>query len=364
MTSVSLKTGAGHRPPSLFWFTLLCSLLGALWSLNLFPQGPMTFRIQTTVVLNSSRLDVLNEMLDTSSPSWQHPACISLRKVETKELATAHSAQPVATMTQADLPNLHRVILESEWNQRLNAEEFKLWLGSITEPSSKKLEQTATARELRWVNYKLDLANRYKSADELRSGEFIPETVAAQTVAFAKDRAVLQADTTIDKAGADSKVASLQRRESELRKQLESERFHLSGTVSVTSLSKWHPYVSKDPLIAPMLGLLLGAITGMSLAYLLRRKREYTYLASPNYESTLQELQIPLFHVGSKRDLSSVTDPNPRTNHHLQWWISGCEWSLLFWGASAAIRFAIDANWRDLSISQPLLALARLFTTV
>ena len=368
MTSVSRKSGAPHRPPSILWFTLLCSLLGALWSLNLFPQGPMTFRIQSTVVLNSSRLDVLNEMLNDTHPALQHPACVSLRKVATKELASAHSAQPVATRNQADLPDLHCVTLESEWNQRLSIEEFKAWLATLTEPSAKKLDNTATARELRWIHYKLDLANRYRSADELRPHDPSSSTVPAQTVGFTKQSNSVPSDSTLAVANTTPSstinVASLQQRAAALQSQLQSERFHLMGTVSVTSLSKWYPFITKDPLIAPMVGLLLGAMAGIGLAYLLRRKPAHSFSTSNNYETTLHELQIPLFRVGAKRELTVTAKPETRSSNHLQWWISGCEWSLLFWGASAAVRFAIDANWRDLSISQPLLALARLFTSV
>lgn len=362
MTSVTRKSGAKNHRPSILWFTLLCSLLGALWSLNLFPQGPMTYRIQTTVVLNSSRLEVLQEKLNSPAPSLDHPACVALRKLETKELASSASAQPLATRSESQLPDLHRVVLETEWNKRLDTEDIKSWLATFTEPTAKKLSNTPTARELRWIAYRLDLAKRYELADESRSTEETGNTVVAKTVGFSKETA--NAEKNSDAVSSTvMDVTSLQQRHRLLQSQLQAERFDLMGTVSITSLSKWNPHVAQDPLIAPLVGLLLGAFAGFGLAYLMKQKPIQSYATASTYESTLTELQIPLFHLGSRSSDSEVKNESA-SGKHLNWWISGCEWSLLFWGTSAAIRFAIDSNWRDLSVTQPLLALARLFTSV
>lgn len=363
MTSVTRKSGAKNHRPSVLWFTLLCSLLGALWSLNLFPQGPMTYRIQTTVVLNSSRLEVLQEKLNTPAPSLNHPACIALRKLETKELSSSASAQPLATRSESQLPDLHRVVIETEWNQRLDAEGIKNWLATLTEPTAKKLSNTPTARELRWVAYRLDLAKRYELADESRSTEETENTVVAKTVGFSKEEAANAEKTSDADSSTVLDVTSLQHRHSLLQSQLQSERFDLLGTVSITSLSKWNPYVAQDPLIAPLVGLFVGAIAGFGLAYLMKQKPVQSFAAASTYESTLTELQIPLFHLGTRSSEPEVKNESG-SGKHLSWWISGCEWSLLFWGTSAAVRFAVDSNWRDLSVTQPLLALARLFTSV
>ena len=374
MTSVPRKSVAISRPPSILWFTILCSLLGALWSLNLFPQGPISFRVQTTVVLNSVRLEALQEILDDPSRSLKHPKCLSIRKVEAKELVSSQLAQPVTFRDPLELPDLHRVTIESTWAQRLAPSDVKAWLATLTEPSLKKLDNSQTARELRWVNYKLDLARRYSSADATRSDDFAASKIAAKTVGFSGQEIPTNHHSPTRLGGTSPErvidLATLQQRETILRNQLQSERLHLIGTVSIAALSKWNPYATNDPLIAPILGLLLGAFMGMSLAYLLRRAPAQPYTKSSDYASTLQELQIPFFTLSSDGDKEgdepSRLRPSAETHHgnHLQWWISGCEWSLLFWGISAALRFAIDANWRDLSISQPLLALARLFSSV
>jgi|GEM_PF-2274237 hypothetical protein len=369
MTSVLRKSGASHARPSILWFTLLCSLLGALWSLNLFPQGPVTFRVQTTVVLNSSRLDVLEQMLASDHPSLHHPDCRVLRKLSAKELASKTSDYPVATRTETELPDLHCITLESEWNRKVDAETIKSWLSTLTEPSTKILSNTQTARDLRWVTYKLDLAQRYQTADAERNTDASERTIAAQTVGFSTEEQADEADaklamlqTKSNSVGID--IGALEQKAAALTQQLQSERFDLMGTVSLSSLSKWTPKVSKDPLVAPMIGLLIGAVAGVSLAYVLRRKPTTKTTNYSHYASTLEELQIPLFHVGPKVERSESAQHEQTQRRHLQWWISGCEWSLLFWGLSAAVRFTIDSNWRDLSISQPLIALARLFSSV
>lgn len=369
MTSVLRKSGASHARPSILWFTLLCSLLGALWSLNLFPQGPVTFRVQTTVVLNSSRLAVLEQMLTADHPTLLHPDCRVLRKLSAKDLASKATDCPVATRTETELPDLHCITLESEWNRKVDVEAIKSWLSTLTEPSTKILNNTQTARDLRWVSYKLDLARRYQTADAERSTDGDEKTIAAQTVGFSTEEQTDEADTKLAMVQPKSKgvgidVGALEQKAAALTQQLQSERFDLMGTVSLSSLSKWTPKVSKDPLIAPMVGLLIGAIAGVSLAYALRRKSTTKTTDYSHYASTLQELQIPLFHVGPKVEKSESSQHVQPHRRHLQWWISGCEWSLLFWGLSAAIRFAVDSNWRDLSISQPLIALARLFSSV
>lgn len=118
-----------------------------------------------------------------------------------------------------------------------------------------------------------------------------------------------------------------------------------------------------------MMGLVIGALAGVSLAFVLRRKSAHDKSSLSAYASTLEELQIPFFQVGPQvEETAQPSREHSQRSHlqrsHLQWWISGCEWSLLFWGISATARFAIDSNWRELSISQPLLALARLFSSV
>jgi hypothetical protein len=324
--------------------------------------------------LNSVRLEALQEILDDPSRSLKHPKCLSIRKVEAKELVSSQLAQPVTFRDPLELPDLHRVTIESTWAQRLAPSDVKAWLATLTEPSLKKLDNSQTARELRWVNYKLDLARRYSSADATRSDDFAASKIAAKTVGFSGQEIPTNHHSPTRLGGTSPErvidLATLQQRETILRNQLQSERLHLIGTVSIAALSKWNPYATNDPLIAPILGLLLGAFMGMSLAYLLRRAPAQPYTKSSDYASTLQELQIPFFTLSSDGDKEgdepSRLRPSAETHHgnHLQWWISGCEWSLLFWGISAALRFAIDANWRDLSISQPLLALARLFSSV
>lgn len=334
----------------------------------------MTFRVQTTVVLNSVRLEALQEILDEPSRPLKHPNCLTIRKVEVKGLVSSQAEQPVTTRDQLQLPDLHRVTIESTWTERLGPSEVKTWLTTLTEPSLKKLDNSPTARELRWVNYKLDIAQRYSSADATRSDEFASSKIAAQTVGFSGKEipSTNHSGTRLGGASAERiiDIAALQQRETILRSQIQSERLHLIGSVSIAALSKWKPDVTNDPLIAPILGLLVGAFMGMSLAYLLRRTPAQPYTKSSDYASTLQELQIPFFTLSSdgdrKGDESDRLKPSTETRNgnHLQWWISGCEWSLLFWGISAALRFSIDTNWRDLSISQPLLALGRLFSSV
>jgi len=366
MTSVSPPSKTTRPTASILWFTLLCSLLGALWALNVFPQGPLSFRIRTTVVLNSSRLDRLEQILSQTTEGSTYPDCVLLKIAARQELTSITDQDPVQARTQSELPKLYRVTLDSSWKKRIPVTELKDWLSELTEPSARELRQSTSASELRWTQYKINLAKQYKAADEDRVSWKRDTNLSVQTASFTSGKSTLESSQLPTSSPSLLNVASLQERETALRNQVASEHKQLIGTASIIAMSQWSPFVASDPLLAPILGLVLGALTGITIAALLRHRQsvDHRFLATSSYRETLQELGIPLFHI-AENSIEQIASREVRSKKdHLSWWINGCEWSLLFWIAAVAVRFAFDPIWRDMSISQPLLALARLFTVI
>ena len=269
MTPVSSKAVAIRPSSSIVWFALLCSLLGALWSLNLFPQGPLTFRIRTTVVLPSSRFQILEQRLEQGFAPQQHPSCLLVQKIESKELRPSAPAQPVEALAESDLPQLYRVTLDSVWSSRVDSKQLQTWLSSLTEPSTKQLSFTDTARKLRWVRYKLELAQRYQASDvqHLKSEAYPKPTI--QIASYSKEKTTLEnveSTSTTPPQESLGELDLLRHKKNDLESQLERERRRLVGTISISSLSQWTPLVAKDPLIIPIVGLVAGALLGMVLA--------------------------------------------------------------------------------------------------
>ena len=366
MTSGSPHPKKTRPASSISWFTLLCSLLGALWALNVFPQGPLTFRIQTTVVLNSSRLDRLEQNLSQATGVSTYADCVLLKIAACEELTSTADKDPVQTRTQIDLPKLYRVTLDIHCKKRIPVTELRDWITERTEPSARQLSQSTASSELRWTRYKIHLAQQYKSADENRFSLKDDTNLFVQAASFTPGKPSLESTKPASSYASMVNVASLQEREIALRNQLASEHTRLAGTVSVIAISHWIPFVTSDPLLAPILGLVLGAFAGITIAAFLRQKRaiDQRYPATSSYQETLQGLGIPLFHIAEHGERSIASLELNSKKDHLSWWINGCEWSLLFWIAAVGARFAFDPNWRDISISQPLLALAHLFTVI
>jgi len=366
MTSVSPHPKTSRPASSIFWFTLLCSLLGALWALNIFPQGPLSFRIQTTVVLNSSRLDRLEQILAQGIGESPSTDCVYMKVAACEELSSTADKDPVQALTQSDLPKLYRVTLDSNWKKRIPVRELRDWISELTEPSAKGLTQSTAASELRWTEFKIDLAQQYKAADENRVSWNLDTNISVRAASYTPGNSSSQSTTPPTSSAPMLNVASLQKREVALRSQLDTEHKRLMGTASIIAISQWSPIVTSDPLLAPILGLLLGALSGVTIAVFSRKKRVINqgFHATSRYRETLQELGIPLFHIAEQSEGTISSTEVNSTKDHLSWWINGCEWSLLFWIAAVGVRFAFDPIWRDISISQPLLALARLFTVI
>ena len=347
MTTASLNSQSRRGIATVLWFTTLCSLLGALWALNLFPQAP----------INQDNL---------------HNNCINIRLVDCKNLTSPKRHSPVEIASN-QLPELHTVVLESHWSQRVSATDVKEWLAIFSQPSPLALRDIRVARELRWVQYRISLAKDYASADKQR-GSFGNDSnsIPLQTVSYQSNSADSNSAATLplNKSPASNALdlTALVEKESHLRNQFNEEHVKLMGTISLSSLSKWSPVASSDPLVVPILGLFLGAIIGMTLAYLLKSNKSKNVEPGSDYENVLKSFAIPLFRLVDS-SANTTTESLPPTRswtavRHLPWWISGCEWSLLAWGVFAVGRFVLDPVWRELSVSQPLVALARLFSVL
>lgn len=372
MTTASLNSQSRHGFATVLWFTTLCSLLGALWALNLFPQAPITYRTQTTVILNSSRLETLKARLASPNQDNLHNNCISIHLLDCKDLTSPEAQSPVE-IASSQLPDLYTVVLESRWNQRVAATDVKEWLAVFSQPSTVALRDLQVAKDLRWVQYRISLAKDYATADKQRdSSGSESKPIPLQTVSYKSNSAESNSTSPLSLSNSTPSNAldltALVEKESLLRNQLNEEHAKLMGTISLSSLSKWSPAVSSDPLLVPILGLFLGAVVGFTLAYLLQSTKSKNTEPGSDYENVLKSFAIPLFRLEDSSGTSATEIIRPARSwqafRQLPWWISGCEWSLLAWGVFAAGRFVFDPMWRELSVSQPLVALARLFSVL
>lgn len=374
------------RSYNLVWFIALCALLGALWSLNLVPQGSLRFHLRTTVVVSSGRLYTLQSRIH-SAKGWvitnggEAPAdqsCLAVNILQQKAIRQANDQPGLKLRSPESLPNLHLVELHTIWPRQVTHETVKAWLEQLTKPTKADYQESKLARQIRWLEYRAQLAKQYQKNDisrtQLLAANEVGDTLSA--VAFANHSQDTSSSspevTTANNQISANSVESLEQEIAALRKQMEVEEQKRIGTLSFSTISDWQPFVSSQPLMIPLLGLFLGTLCGIMLAILVRTRNMKRLAYANHFHSLLKENNIPLYVISRQPNYDDGRAPKSLLQRsriteslsRVDWWITGCEWSLLCWGTIAACRFIIDPMWRSLIVSQPLAALARLFIAI
>jgi len=305
-------------------------------------------------------------------------SCLAVNILQQKAIRQANDQTGLKLRSPESLPNLHLVELHTIWPSQVTHRTVKAWLEQLTKPTKADSQESKLARQIRWLEYRVQLAKQYQKNDttrtQLLAANELGDTVSA--VAFAnhsQDPSLSSPEvTTANNQISANSVESLEQEIASLRKQMEVEVQKRIGTLSFSTISDWQPFVSSQPLLIPLSGLFMGTLCGITLAILVRTRNKKRLAHANNFHSLLQENNIPLYVVARRPNYDDGRVPRSLLQRsriteslsRVDWWITGCEWSLLCWGAIAACRFVIDPMWRALIVSQPLAALARLFIAI
>lgn len=355
-------TAATQSLTSFFWMCTLCALLGALWALNIAPQPALQYQTRSLVVLSNSRLEALlhqlksREDISVASSAPHSATLLSLKKAGKRSESFA-----ISTASQDELPVLNVIEIRSNWKQPVELKAIEQWVAAISSPVSSTPQELDLERTARWLQWKLKTIEHY----ETTSLQY--ESRNVQSAAFDSER---NNETKVTTASIQTPTPNvkdqLTKQLDSIEAKLKSEKESKQGQITLQASSAWNPVVKSAPILVPISGLLLGALSGAILCWLLQPRSKHSTSALSQYQSILTAKGIPLLTIRGTTSFSPTTPPGNLFRkigsvNRLQWWMAGCEWSLLLWGICIVGRFLVDPLWRSLAVSQPLAALANLF---
>lgn len=355
-------TVATQSITSFFWMCTLCALLGALWALNIAPQPALQYQTRSLVVLSNSRLEALlhqiksHEDISKASTAPHSATLLSLKKAGKRGESFA-----ISTASQDELPVLNVIEIRSNWKQPVELKAIQDWVATISSPVSASPQELDLERTARWLQWKLKTIEHYETTSIQLEGRIV-QSAAFDSESNNKTQVTTASIQTPTSSAKDQLLEQLD----SIEVKLNSERESQQGQITLQASSAWNPVVKSAPILVPISGLLLGALAGAVLCWLLQPRKNNSFSGLSQYQNVLNTKGIPLLTIHG----TSPYSPMPSTGslfrkvgsvNRLQWWMAGCEWSLLLWGVCIVGRFLFDPLWRSLAISQPLAAIANLF---
>lgn len=340
----------------------LCALLGALWALNIAPQPALQFETRSLVVLSNNRLEaLLHQIKHFKNSSHALPAPDSVSLLSLKKAGKRSEAFAISTASKDELPVLNVIEIRSNWKQPVEPKTIETWVAKISSPVSATPQELELERTARWLQWKLKTTEHY----ETTSIQY--DNPKVQAVVFDSSS---KNESRVTTASIQSPTPSLRdqliQQLDSVEARLKNEKQSKQGQISLQTSSAWNPVVKSAPILVPVSGLLVGALAGAALCWLVHPRKSNSMPSLCEYQRILTAKGIPLLTI---RGTSSYSPPTSTSGlfrkvgsvNRLQWWMAGCEWSLLFWGICIVGRFITDPLWRSLAVNQPLAALANLF---
>jgi hypothetical protein len=340
----------------------LCALLGALWALNIAPQPALQYQTRSIVVLSNNRLEALLHQLkqfEDSSSALTAPDSVSLLSL--KKAGKRSESFAISTASQDELPVLNIIEIRSNWKQPVEPKTIEAWVAKISYPVAATPQQLELERTARWLQWKLKTTAHYETTSLQIDN---PDVQAVVFDSSSKN------ESRVTTASVQSPTSSLRdqliQQLDSVESRLKQEKQRKQGQISLQASSAWNPVVKSAPILLPVSGLLLGALAGAVLCWLVHPRKNTSMSGLTQYQSILTAKGIPLLTIHGTSSYSPPTSTSGLFRkvgsvNRLQWWMAGCEWSLLLWGICIVGRFLTDPLWRSLAVNQPLAALANLF---
>lgn len=358
-------TAATQSRTSFFWMCSLCAILGALWALNIAPQPALQYETRSLVVLSNNRLQaLLHQLKSRENSSTASNAPNSVIVLSLKKAGKRSESFAISTASQDELPVLNVIEIRSNWKQPVELKQIEEWVAAVSFPVSATPQELDLERTARWLQWKLKTIKHY----ETTSIHYEDRDVQAAAFDSESDNQTEVTTASIQLPKHNAKDKLMEQLDS-IEGKLKTERESQQGQITLQASSPWNPVVKSAPILVPIGGLFMGALAGAILCWLLQPRKTKSISHLSQYESILSTKGIPLLTIRGTSNYS----PSIATSglfrkvgsvNRLQWWMAGCEWSLLLWGICIVGRFLIDPLWRSLAINQPLAAIANLFFTM
>ena len=355
-------TAATQSITTFFWMCTLCALLGALWALNIAPQPALQYQTRSLVVLSNNRLAaLLNQLKSRDELNSFSNAPSSATLLSLKKAGKRSDSFAISTASQDELPVLNVIEIRSNWKQPVELKAVEEWVAAISSPVSATPQELDLERTARWLQWKLKTIEHYETTS------IQPENRNVQSAAFdSESNNETKVTTASIQAPTPNVKDQLIQQLDSIEAKLKSERETKQGQITLQASSAWNPVVKSAPILVPISGLLVGALAGAVLCWLLQPRKNKSMSGLSQYQNVLTSKGIPLLTIRGTASYSPTISTSSLFRkvgsvNRLQWWIAGCEWSLLLWGVCIVGRFLVDPLWRSLAISQPLAALANLF---
>lgn len=362
------------------WCGIVFGVASLLTFLNLLPPAGVSYHVRSEVVISSSRLAQLNDLLSTSlDREKQSAGTVQLVAVKVLDQSSHLLEGPIS-----DQLDIALVEMNSRWSNRCTGNRHIDWLKTLTRADESELSESELGREKRFALWEMAAAQHYAdrhnfltyhgassvATDVLTNGLDQHSSVPATLASFDRTaRSDVEAGS--DPIGielqrlVDAKKQAVEKSESAWQDRVEQ----ASGLIEVAS----QPEIAVQPALIPVwmvfsilvLGLSAGAIAGW-VQFRLQSGGVYQPADVAN-QLALQGLPVagrvcvPTIHIydGDWMNQTSehATVVGRGVARHL---LQIGEGVVAFWFILLMIRFLLDPMWRSVLADSPLHALARI----